>query len=112
MKTLKYPKTYAKLIKVTDRDSLGRPLSFTQRVYTYQVVDKETKLPVEPKEIIEASYPNHSGHTPRRAEKIEYTYKVNKKRYTSWNYKMVGEIFKLYKRPQDNGRWCYRWMGQ
>lgn len=112
MKTLLYPKTYARLIKIIDRDNLGRRTNLFNHVYIYEVVDKDTFSPVTPKQTIEQRYPGSSGHTPRRAEKVTHVEKVGRKKYTSWGYKMVGEIFKLYQRPQDNGRWSYRWLGQ
>lgn len=110
MKTLLYPKTYAKLVevkRVNESDIIGH--TYYADIYVYEVVGTG--------EIIEARNPGHSGHTPSNAEResFEFTKKVGKKRkqkYISWRIKMVGKVFKLYQRPQDNGRWMYRWLGQ
>lgn len=114
MKTTLYPKTYARLIKVIDKDFSGRLLSWTQQIYIFEVVRKEGDIfvTVDPPVFIEQRYPNRLGHTPNRAERISWVEKIGKKKYTHYGYKMVGEVFKLYQRPQDNGRWTYRWLGQ
>lgn len=110
MKILRYPKTYAKLVevkRVNESTLIGH--TYYVNIYVYEAV--------ETGEIIEARNPGRSGHTPNNAERetvvvFEKVGRKRKQKRTVSRVKMVGKIFKLYQRPQDAGRWMYRWLGQ
>lgn len=126
MKTLLYPKTYARLLeikKVNENKFIGRP--YYTNIYVYEVMERDLRYPkkdnifVGTGKIIEARNPGSSGSTPtHRLKLVEYTEKWSdivtgrKTKRKSYYYDYTGHIFKLYQRPQDNGRWMYRWLGQ
>lgn len=107
MKKLLYPKTYAVCINILYTDT---------SIYVVRngKVNFKTISPImvfvtDNGEEIRQQYPRSSGSVP---ERVYASWRPKKdKKYRSWDY-MIGCRVKLYQRPQDNGRWSYRHMGQ
>ncbi len=129
MKTLLYPKTYARLVKIIDYDQKlpYKKLSYTQWVWVFEVLERDSRYPAKsnifvpktPSVTISQVYPRSSGHTPsHRVKVVEYKEKwrdiISGKliKRKSYRHDYTGNIFKLYQRPQDGERWSYRWLGQ
>jgi hypothetical protein len=121
----RYDKVYAVLKAIERYDEPGK-----YRIEAGQLLPKLLRHPVwvfetADGEIIRAANPGRSGHTPRRLrQKWHRLHRELMAEYSSHGKKyrdaveclnsqyLVGEQYKLYQRPQDNGRWTYRHMGQ
>lgn len=100
-----YPKIYARIEDIILVDNSryivdnGRCIHPPiQPIYIF-ITDDDQK--------IVARYPRRCGSTPRRIRLKRW----NSKNQFSRSY-LIGERVKLYQRPQDNGRWSYRYSGE
>jgi hypothetical protein len=103
MKTLFYPKTYATILSIRNKDDEW-PYRPCAPVWTVQTDDGE---------VFEVKDPSRSGHTPPAVRSAWYNRKVDKKGRSEPYIYLVGFRITLYQRPQDAPtKWCYRHLGQ
>lgn len=103
MKTLYYPKVYATILSIRNKDD----------DWPYKPCAPIWKVQTDDGEVFEVKDPSRSGHTPPTVQS-RYCQIVRSmgKRYTPYAY-LIGVRIKLYQRPQDGKtKWCYRHMGQ
>jgi hypothetical protein len=103
MKTLFYPKVYATIISIRQKDA-DWPYRPCAPVWT--VLTDDNKM-------FEVKDPSRSGHSPPSIRRAHWeARKTFGKRYTPYCY-LIGFRVKLYQRPQDGEtKWCYRHLGQ
>lgn len=102
MRTLKYPKTYATLREVKNTEEEW-PFDRCRPVYIFET---------DSGEIIRAVDPRTSGSFKGKYETVLWKKPGSKIVKEIRVRKVIGARVKLYQRPQDNGRWSYRHIGE
>lgn len=103
MKTLRYPKVYATILSIRNKDD----------EWPYRACAPVWKVQTDAGEVFEVKDPSRSGHTPTAVRRAWCNRKIDKRgNWEPYSY-LIGFRIKLYQRPQDGrSKWCYRHLGQ
>jgi hypothetical protein len=116
-----YPKTYGRLVEIVSREEEWPFKDLRNPIYVFEEVipiRDSKKFEViryfqSTHKTIRANYPRRTGHSkPTQLVRVKVKDKRGKVAGYQWRRCMVGMVFKLFQRPEDGGRWSYRWLGR